>query len=138
MGRSRLTSYLLDTHVWTWDLKLDDKLPSHVIDMMDKSRSVHVSVVSIYEIAQKVRLAKWPEMAAVADRLSDVLADQGYTGEELTGAIAQLAGLLDWHHRDPFDRMIAATAIVMKLPLISADDIFDQLSSRKDWPGRVW
>ena len=133
-----MTAYLLDTHVWTWDLKLDDKLPSYVVEMMDKAESVHVSVVSIYEIAQKVRLAKWPEMAAVAGRLSDVLADQGYTGEELTGAIAQMAGLLEWNHRDPFDRMIAATAITMNLPLISADTAFDQLNNRKDWPGRVW
>jgi PIN domain nuclease of toxin-antitoxin system len=133
-----LTSYLLDTHVWAWDLKLDQKLPKHLIELMEGSESTYISVVSIYEIAQKVRLGKWPEMDVVAGRLSDLLVEQGYEGVDVTGAISQLAGLLDWDHRDPFDRMIAATAIQLQACLISADNAFDQLSGRKDWPGRVW
>ena len=67
-----------------------------------------------------------------------MLKEQDGSLADLTGAIGQLAGLLDWHHRDPFDRMIAATAIAMNLPLISADPVFDELSDRKDWPGRGW
>jgi len=105
---------------------------------MDGSESTHVSVVSIYEIAQKVRLGKWPEMEAVADRLASLLVEQGYVGADVTSAISQLAGLLDWNHRDPFDRIVAATAIQLQIPLISADAAFDTLSERKDWPGRIW
>jgi PIN domain nuclease of toxin-antitoxin system len=56
----------------------------------------------------------------------------------LTADISQFAGLLEWDHRDPFDRMIAATSILLRIPLMSADEAFDQLSDRKDWPGRVW
>lgn len=105
---------------------------------MDDSESTHVSVVSIYEIAQKVRLGKWPEMEAAAGSLASLLVEQGYVGVDVTGAISQMAGLLEWDHRDPFDRMIAATAIQLQTPLISADEAFDALSDRKDWPGRVW
>jgi PIN domain nuclease of toxin-antitoxin system len=133
-----LTSYLLDTHVWAWDLKLDDQLPKRMLGVMDKAENIHVSVISLYEIAQKVRLRKWPEMALHASDLQTALTRQGYQVANVTAEISQLAGLLDWDHRDPFDRMIAATAIHLKLPLMSADTAFDQLSGREDWPGRVW
>lgn len=133
-----MTSFLLDTHVWAWDLKLDKQLPQHVLQTIDSAESVNVTVISIYEIAQKVRLGKWPQMAPHADRLREALAEQGYLPVNLTSDISQLAGLLDWDHRDPFDRMIAATSIVLRLPLISADEAFDGLNHRGDWPGRVW
>lgn len=105
---------------------------------MDAADSIHVSVISFYEIAQKVRLGKWPEMALHASGLQEALAEQGYHSVNLTAEISQLAGLLEWDHRDPFDRMIAATSIHLKLPLISADAVFDELAGRKDWPGRIW
>lgn len=105
--------------------------------MIDQSNSTYVSVVSVYEIAQKVRLGKWPEMFAIAERLSSAIAEQGYLCAELSASIAQRAGLLEWSHRDPFDRMIAATAIELQVPLMSADVVFDELAALDEWPGRV-
>ena len=133
-----MTSFLLDTHTWAWDLKLDAQLPQHILQTIDDAESVNVSVISIYEIAQKVRLGKWPQMAPHASRLQEALAEQGYLPINLASDISQLAGLLDWDHRDPFDHMIAATSIVLRLSLISADEAFDGLKHRGDWPGRVW
>jgi PIN domain nuclease of toxin-antitoxin system len=133
-----LTSYLLDTHVLAWDIKLDEQLPKRILAKIDAADSIHVSVVSFYEIAQKVRLRKWPEMADHVNDLQSTLAEQGYQIVNLTADASQLAGLMEWDHRDPFDRMIAATSIMLRIPLISADEAFDQLSDRKDWPGRVW
>lgn len=133
-----MTAYLLDTHVWAWAIKLDEQLPQRIAKTLLAADAIHVSAVSFYEIAQKVRLGKWPEMEPFAQRLSSVLSEQDGQLVTLDGDISQLAGLLDWSHRDPFDRMIAATAIHLKLPLISADATFDHLSDRKDWPGRIW
>ena len=48
------------------------------------------------------------------------------------------AGLLAWDHRDPFDRMIAATAIELSCPLISKDPAFDGLAGFTGWCGRIW
>jgi PIN domain nuclease of toxin-antitoxin system len=56
----------------------------------------------------------------------------------LDAAIAILAAKLDWSHRDPFDRLIAATAMQLKAALISSDAAFDALSMQTDWPGRLW
>lgn len=132
-----MTSCLLDTHIRVWDLKLDDRLSQRLMSIMDQADSIHVSVVSVYEITQKVRLGKWPEMSDSVERLADLIAEQ-YLSADVSPNIAQIAGLLDWDHRDPFDRLIAATAIELQLPLISADEAFDQLARLPDWPGRVW
>lgn len=53
----------------------------------------------------------------------------------MTAELALRAGLYDWLHRDPFDRLIAATAQVMGLVLVSGDASLDSV------PGgltRVW
>jgi len=121
-----------------WAIKLDKQLPARVADLLVAADSNKVSAVSFYEITQKVRLGKWPEAKPYAENLAAVLSEQGGRLVNVDGDIAQIAGLLDWDHRDPFDRIIAATSIVLKLPLISADVAFDELSSREDWPGRVW
>ena len=55
-----------------------------------------------------------------------------------TREIAARAGTLDWSHRDPFDRLIAATAIELRFPPVSKDIEFDTLDSIPGWPGRVW
>ena len=44
-----------------------------------------------------------------------------------------LAGRLDHAHRDPFDRMIAAQAIVENLKVISSNTVFDDLTKRRVW-----
>jgi PIN domain nuclease of toxin-antitoxin system len=56
----------------------------------------------------------------------------------MTDDIGLLAGLLDWPRRDPFDRIIAATAIELNLSLPSADAVFDTLSSLTGRRARVW
>jgi PIN domain nuclease of toxin-antitoxin system len=48
------------------------------------------------------------------------------------------AALIDWPHRDPFDRLIAATAIEIGVPLASAEALFDEVGPSPDWRGRIW
>jgi PIN domain nuclease of toxin-antitoxin system len=133
-----MASFLLDTHIWTWNLTVDPRLPKRDLDLINSAGEIHVSPVSFYEIAQKVRLGKWPEMDAHVGQLAHLLTQQQGRVATLTPEVAVLAASLEWSHRDPFDRMIAATAILLRVPLISSDEAFDQLSDRKEWPGRVW
>lgn len=55
-----------------------------------------------------------------------------------TARMAMLTGSMDWGHRDPFDRMIAATALEMVVPVVSTDEAFDDLDGWPEWRGRVW
>ena len=132
-----MNAYLLDTHVWSWSL-VRDLLPTKIADLLLAADELDLSSISFYEIRQKVRIGKWPEMEPYADDLIGKLAAQGTRPIAITAEISDLAGALAWDHRDPFDRIIAATSIHLGLPLISADIAFDELSSLKDWPGRIW
>jgi len=40
---------------------------------------------------------------------------------------------LPFHHRDPFDRLLAAQALVEGIPVVSADAIFDQYGANRIW-----
>lgn len=125
-----MTSVLLDTHAWTWSLAGDDRLTSRALAAIKDAGTVFVSPISFFEIAQKVRVGKWPEMAAFIERLPDLLMQQGGVVATFRPAICLEAGMMDWTHRDPFDRLIAATARQSGCVLVSADTVFDGIVSR--------
>lgn len=131
-----MASVLLDTHAWAWTLKEVQSLTPTARSAIEDADSIFVSVISLFEISQKVRIGKWSDMEPVVDGLVSLALDQGFHLVELGGPTALIAGLLDWPHRDPFDRMIAATAIATGATLISADVMFDTLDDAR--LRRVW
>src|SRR5919202_1478437 len=95
MERVRL---LLDTHALLWWLAGDTRLSRPAIDAIDAPDSqVLVSAVSVFEIATKHRLEPLP----------------------LDPRTAECAGRLPGPHRDPFDRLLIAQAMVGELVLVS-------------------
>jgi PIN domain nuclease of toxin-antitoxin system len=120
-----VTAVLLDTHAWTWSLSSDSRLSSAALAEIAGAELVLVSPISFFEISQQVRLGKWPEMVPFVRRLDALLLEQGGMPATFTPEICLRAGLMDWDHRDPFDRLILATAQLMNVSLISADTVFD-------------
>jgi PIN domain nuclease of toxin-antitoxin system len=125
-----LKGVLLDTHAWAWSLDADSRLSVTARRSIAGATAVYVSPISFYEIGQKVRLGKWPEMQPFIDRLPLLLEEQGGRIAGLTPAIALAGAAMDWSHRDPFDRILAATAEHYGLPLVSADAVFDGRARR--------
>ena len=76
-------------------------------------------------------------MAPHVDRLIDLAEEQNVSLLPVTAAISIAAATFDWPHRDPFDRLICATAIIEGLTLISADGAFDMPEIDNALPGRV-
>lgn len=130
MGGWPLTSVLLDTHTWAWSLSGDDRLSSRALAAIDEADTVFVSPISFFEIAQKVRLGKWPEMVPFIDRLPGLLQSQGGVVAAFGPQTCLEAGMMDWAHRDPFDRLLAATARQSDHLLVSADAAFDGIVRR--------
>lgn len=119
-----MSGLLLDTHAWVWSFSDGTRLSSAARAAILEADAVYVSPISFFEIGQKVRIGKWPEMVGRAPDLPQILVDQGGIQAPLTAEICIDAGLWDWPHRDPFDRLIAATARVLDLSLVSCDTVF--------------
>ncbi len=133
-----MSNVLIDTHVLAWSLVSPPQLTSEARRKLEGGATVHVPPCALHEIALKVRKGKWPEMAPCAGTLDGLCLAQGFRVAHYTGRMAILAGSMEWDHPDPFDRMIAATAIQMACPLISKDPGFDGLAGLPEWQGRVW
>ena len=120
-----MKAVLLDTHSWAWTLCDPSKLSVRAQDVLNRAETIYVSPVSFVEIGQKVRIGKWAEMEPYVHQLSALLEQQPGSIAALEPSICVDAGMMDWDHRDPFDRLIAATALYYALPLVSADTVFD-------------
>lgn len=133
-----MTVVLIDTHVLAWSLIEPDLIEKQARSVLEGGATIYVPPCALHEIALKVRKGAWDQMAPHAGRLDALCAVQGFQPAPYTFRMAMLAGSLDWAHRDPFDRMIAATAIEMTAPLVSKDTAFNGLEGFDRWLGRIW
>ncbi|MCY4451897.1 MAG: type II toxin-antitoxin system VapC family toxin [Immundisolibacterales bacterium] len=122
---------LLDSHAVYWWMTGSDRLSAAAGDLvLDRSNTVLVSAVSIYEIELKAarrRVNLPPGEFRAALRRNAV--------EELTVSHdhAEQAAHLDWDHRDPWDRMLAAQARLENCALVSVDEVFDGIGIDRRW-----
>jgi PIN domain nuclease of toxin-antitoxin system len=121
-----LKAVLLDTHSWAWTLEeAGSSFSATAREAIERAETIFVSPISFFEIGQKVRVGKWPEMLPYVHQLSALLEAQGGMVAALEPSICVDAAMMEWSHGDPFDRLIAATARYYALPLVSADTVFD-------------
>jgi PIN domain nuclease of toxin-antitoxin system len=125
---------LLDTHTLLWFLADDPKLSANAKSAIeDPANERWLSPISLLEIALKNRLGKLqlpePFGKLFPARLNaediHLLPVEPQHIEPLT--------TLPFHHRDPFDRLIAATALVDRLRLVSVDTAFDAYGLIRLW-----
>jgi PIN domain nuclease of toxin-antitoxin system len=132
MGRG-VSGFLLDTNAFSMMLSGDLRLAKDVRDTLEAADRIAVSVISFYEIGQKVRRGRWPEMAAFAADMQGRSMGYGYDIVPLSAAAAEMSSMMEWDHRDPFDRMIAAVALQERMPLVSSDPAFDKVGVERVW-----
>ena len=120
-----MTSILLDTHTWVWSFANDALLSSRARTAIREADTVYVSPISFFEIGQKVRTGRWPEMQGRVKELPAILKEQGGSIATLTPEICLNASTMNWEHRDPFDRLIVSTALALDVALVSKDSTFE-------------
>jgi len=125
---------LLDTHALIWFLDNDPRLsPRAKSAISDPANERWLCPISLLEIAIKVRIRKL--------RLADQFANL-FPAELLRNDIHLLPlepqhveplTTMSMYHKDPFDRLIAATTLVEQLTLVSVDAIFDSYGLSRLW-----
>jgi PIN domain nuclease of toxin-antitoxin system len=116
---------LLDTPTLLWALAEPDRLSDRVrTAITDGTTSLYVSAVSAWEISTKHRNGKLPQADALVFGYSEHLSRLGAKEISVTSRHALAAGALEWNHRDPFDRMLAAQSMIESLRLATIDQVF--------------
>ena len=122
---------LLDSHAVYWWMTGSAKLsPAARALIVNPENAVLVSAVSIYEIElkagrQRVDLPPQELRAALRRNVVDEL--------PVTHDHAEYAAQLEWEHRDPWDRLLAAQALLENCALVSVDRVFDGTAVDRRW-----
>ena len=129
--------YLIDTHVFIWFAENSVSLLQSVKDLIeDENSDIFISIASLWEISIKTSIGKLP-MSRKFEDLVDVLNENLIEILPISFAHTVENNKLPFHHRDPFDRIIIAQAIVENIDFISADAVFDEYLKEKS-VARIW
>lgn len=119
---------LLDTHTFFWAVRDPSRIPAVATELLtDPGNELLVSAVTPWEMGIKVRSGRFPEAAPFLAAMPRYLGALGASELPITIEHSLVAGQLEWPHRDPFDRMLAAQAILENSVLASADAAFSTL-----------
>jgi PIN domain nuclease of toxin-antitoxin system len=114
---------LLDTHVLLWWLDADPTLSEKANSVIsDGNNLVFVSAAVIWEIRIKQALGK----LEIPSNFRQVLDRQPFEMLAITAEQAHAVGDLPAHHRDPFDRMLVAQAMVERLTMVTRDTAIEE------------
>jgi PIN domain nuclease of toxin-antitoxin system len=113
---------LLDTHIWLWSMLEPERIAPSVAEVFENGAcELWLSPISIWEtlvLVEKGRLdlgrdpERWVERALAAVPLREA---------PFTFEVSLASGGIELPHRDPADRLLAATALVFGLTLVTAD-----------------
>jgi PIN domain nuclease of toxin-antitoxin system len=113
---------LLDTSVFLWIISDDGKLsPEARAVYLAEGTDPLLSVASVWEIMIKASLGKLDLPARAGQFIKEQLRLTSCTLLDITVDHCVMVRSLPFHHKDPFDRLIAAQALVERIPVLSSD-----------------
>jgi PIN domain nuclease of toxin-antitoxin system len=125
---------LLDTHALLWWWKDDPRLSKPAAAAIaDEANTVLISAASAWEIAIKHRIGKLPGAEIAVRDFNELIASDGFTHLAITYQHALKAGTFASEHRDPFDRMLAAQALIERATLVTDDAVMKGFRAKCFW-----
>ena len=125
---------LLDTHTFLWFIMGNANLSAAARAAIENlANEKYVSVASVWEIAIKVSVGKLSLSAPFSTLIPDQLSANGFELLNLDVAHAAALITLPFHHRDPFDRLLIAQAMVEQMQIVSIDSAFDAYPIIRMW-----
>ncbi len=126
--------YLLDTSTFLWFVSDYARLSANARrPLEDAGNTIHLSVVSIWEIAVKSNTGKLQLPLPF-----DAFIDTAIPGNSLSVLNIEIAHIrllasMPLHHRDPFDRLLIAQSQVEDIPILTSDAAFDRYPVQRVW-----
>ncbi len=125
---------LLDTHIFLWFVYGDAQLSARARALIeDRFNTCFLSLASIWETAIKVGTGKRALTQPVDVFFAEQTQRNGIALLPIELAHAARVAALPFHHRDPFDRLLAAQSLAENMPLLSADAVLDACSIMRYW-----
>ena len=125
---------LLDTHTLLWWSADDQRLSTAAREAIALgSNEVLVSAASAWEVATKARIGKLKGVERLLSNFEATMAADNFVLLAMAHSHALLAGSLAHEHRDPFDRMLAAQALIEDATLITDDATLRGFGARTLW-----
>lgn len=114
---------LLDTHIWIWSLLEPERLTRRVgTALRAPTNELWLSPISVWETMQLLDRGRLEIDSEPSEWVYEMLGAASLREAPLTHDVAIEAVLIDLPHRDPADRLIAASAKVHELTLVTGDD----------------
>lgn len=118
-------NYLLDTHSLIWFQENNPKIPEPVMHLIQQPGNViFFSQISLFEISIKQTISKLPAFSATTEEIYSQAIHDGFTFLPIQNKhiyrYNKVPLLKD--HRDPFDRLLIATALEENAGILSADE----------------
>jgi PIN domain nuclease of toxin-antitoxin system len=127
---------LIDSHCVIWAVDDPSRLSAAAVNaLQDSANELLLSAATIWEIAIKAGLGRLSLSMPYRQWMERAIADLGLTVVPISVDYADAQAQLPWHHRDPFDRLLAAQAQVENVSLVSGDAMFDRYGVERIWEG---
>ena len=125
---------LLDTHSFLWFVLGDPQLSSTTLArILDPANAKPISPASYWEIAIKIRVGKLTLQESYETFMQRGISGNGFVILSIEPKHTAVLTTLPFHHRDPFDRLLVAQAMVEKVPILSADAALDTYPVTRLW-----
>lgn len=125
---------LLDTHTFLWWVGDAQELSAKAKKTIAQPRNeCFVSLASCWELAIKVSLGKLKISGRLERFIPEQLTVNSFRELAIEVRHAARVARLPFHHRDPFDRLLAAQALEEGLTIVSADSVFRRYGVRRIW-----
>jgi PIN domain nuclease of toxin-antitoxin system len=124
---------LLDTHAFPRFIDNNPRLSVEAKALLESDVELLISIVSLWENAIKVNLGKLALSQPYDTFIPQQLKQNMIAILPIDLAHLAVLSASPFYHRDPFDRLLIAQAIVEHLPLVSADAAFDAYAVERRW-----
>lgn len=125
--------HTIDMHTFLWFVKGVPELPDPIRELIvDPFNITQISIASFWEIGIKAGTGKLSLPTSLLE-LKAIAESESIEILPITVEAIALIQQMPFHHRDPFDRIIAATVLVTGSTLLSADTIFDAYGVPRTW-----